>query len=238
MVWQASGLNENISLSYKGARMTFEWSAILDALPALFRGAAATVAIAAVSLVAGMILGTIIGVARTYAPKYISIAMQVYIGLIRGTPMVVQIMFIYFALPSLLGIKLTALTAGMLALTVNSSAYLAEIVRGGFLAVPTGLREAGLAMGLPLHRVLLYIVGPVAFRRMVPALGNQFIIGLKDTSLLIVIGVAELTRTGQEIMTENYRAVEIWTAVGGIYLLIISVMAIIFRVIEKRIHIS
>ncbi|NTJ65664.1 ABC transporter permease subunit [Agrobacterium rhizogenes] len=218
--------------------MTFEWSAIIDALPALLRGAAVTVMVAAASLLAGMILGTIIGVIRTYAPKYISLIAQIYIGLIRGTPMVVQIMFIYFALPSLLDIKLTALTAGMIALTVNSSAYLAEIVRGGFLAVPYGLREAGLAMGLPLHRVLLYIIGPVAFRRMVPALGNQFIIGLKDTSLLIVIGVAELTRTGQEIMTENYRAVEIWAAVGVIYLVIISIMAIIFRVIEKRIQMT
>ncbi|KAA6475589.1 ABC transporter permease subunit [Agrobacterium sp. ICMP 7243] len=218
--------------------MTFEWSAIIDALPALLRGAAVTVMVAAASLLAGMILGTIIGVIRTYAPKYISLIAQIYIGLIRGTPMVVQIMFIYFALPSLLDIKLTALTAGMIALTVNSSAYLAEIVRGGFVAVPYGLREAGLAMGLPLHRVLLYIIGPVAFRRMVPALGNQFIIGLKDTSLLIVIGVAELTRTGQEIMTENYRAVEIWAAVGVIYLVIISIMAIIFRVIEKRIQMT
>ncbi|MEW9616168.1 ABC transporter permease subunit [Shinella sp. S4-D37] len=218
--------------------MTFEWSAIIDALPALLRGAAVTVMVAAASLTAGMILGTVIGVVRTYAPRPVSLIMQVYVGLIRGTPMVVQIMFIYFALPSLLGIKLTALTAGMIALTVNSSAYLSEIVRGGFLAVPNGLREAGLAMGLPLHRVLLYIIGPVAFRRMVPALGNQFIIGLKDTSLLIVIGVAELTRTGQEIMTENYRAVEIWTAVGAIYLVIISIMAIIFRLVEKRAHLT
>lgn len=218
--------------------MTFEWSAIIDALPALLRGAAVTIMVAAASLTAGMILGTVIGVVRTYAPKPISFVMQVYVGLIRGTPMVVQIMFIYFALPSLLGIKLTALTAGMIALTVNSSAYLSEIVRGGFLAVPNGLREAGLAMGLPLYRVLLYIIGPVAFRRMVPALGNQFIIGLKDTSLLIVIGVAELTRTGQEIMTENYRAVEIWTAVGAIYLVIISIMAIIFRLVEKRAHLT
>ncbi|OBZ95666.1 glutamine ABC transporter permease [Pararhizobium polonicum] len=218
--------------------MTFEWSAIIDALPALLRGAAVTVMVAAASLLAGMVLGTIVGVARTYAPRPVSLSLQIYIGLIRGTPMVVQIMFIYFALPSLLGIKLTALTAGMIALTVNSSAYLAEIVRGGFMAVPIGLREAGLAMGLPLHRVLLYIIGPVAFRRMVPALGNQFIIGLKDTSLLIVIGVAELTRTGQEIMTENYRAVEIWAAVGVIYLVIISIMAITFRVIEKRIQMT
>lgn len=218
--------------------MTFEWSAIIDALPDLLQGAAVTVMVAVLSLTFGMVVGTFIGVVRTYAPKYIALLAQLYIGLIRGTPMVVQIMFIYFALPSLVGVKLDALTAGMIALVVNSSAYLAEIVRGGFLAVPKGLREAGLAMGLPFYKVILYIIGPVAFRRMVPALGNQYIIGLKDTSLLIVIGVAELTRTGQEIMSENYRAVEIWTAVGIIYLAIISIMAIAFRLIEKRIQVA
>jgi len=175
-------------------------------------------------------------VARAYAPAIIAMVMQLYVGLIRGTPLVVQIMFIYFALPMLLNIRLDATTAGMIALTVNASAYLSEIVRGGFLAVPQGLREAGLAMGLPLYRVLLDIIGPVAFRRMVPALGNQLIIGLKDTSLLIVIGVAELTRTGQEIMTENYRAVEIWTAVGAMYLAMISIMAIVLRMIEKQVR--
>jgi len=216
--------------------MIFEWLAIIDALPALLRGASVTAMIAATSLLAGMLLGTVIGVARAYAPASITMVLQLYVGLIRGTPLVVQIMFIYFALPMLLNIRLDAVTAGMIALTVNSSAYLSEIVRGGFLAVPHGLREAGLAMGLSLYRVLRDIIGPVAFRRMVPALGNQLIIGLKDTSLLIVIGVAELTRTGQEIMTENYRAVEIWTAVGAMYLLMISIMAIVLRFIEKQVR--
>lgn len=217
--------------------MTFQWSAIIDALPALLRGAGTTIWIAVFSLMVGMLVGTIVGVIRTYAPKHLSLIAQLYIGLIRGTPLIVQIMFIYFALPMALGIRMTATTAGVIGLVVNSSAYLAEIVRGGFLSVPKGLREAGLAMGLPLYKVILYIVGPVAFRRMVPALGNQYIIGLKDTSLLIVIGVAELTRTGQEIMTQNYRAVEIWLAVAVIYLVIISSMALLLRWLEKRIQI-
>lgn len=218
--------------------MTFQWSAVIGALPALLQGAGVTVAIAFIALILGTVLGTLVGVVRTYAPAPLSVAAQIYIGLIRGTPLVVQIMFIYFALPLLFGLSLSALTAGTIALVVNSSAYLAEIVRGGFAAVPRGLREAGLAMGLPLWRVVTDIIGPVAFRRMVPALGNQFIIGLKDTSLLIIIGVGELTRTGQEIMTENYRAVEIWAAVGVIYLVIISAMALAMRVLEKRIHIA
>src|ERR1700712_43817 len=164
--------------------MVFDWSAVIAAIPALLSGALTTIGIAAVALSAGLVLGTVVGVMRTYAPAPVSAVTQIYIGLIRGTPLVVQIMFIYFALPLLFGIRLSALTAGTFALVVNSSAYLAEIVRGGFISVPRGLQEAGLAMGLPMHQVVFSIIGPVAFRRMVPALGNQFIIGLKDTSLL------------------------------------------------------
>lgn len=217
--------------------MTFLWSAFFDAFPNLASGAKVSVLIALVSLPAGMLIGTIVGVTLTYAPKPLALVAQVYIGVVRGTPMVVQIMFIYFALPVLLGMRLTGISAGVLALVFNSSAYLAEIVRGGLLSVPRGLPEAGLALGMPWYRVVLHIVGPVAFRRMVPALGNQFIIGFKDTSLLIVIGVGELTRTGQEIMTDNYRAVEVWCAVAIIYLGIITCLASGFRWMERRLRV-
>lgn len=214
--------------------MTFQWSAIIEAFPMLLQGAATTLWVASVALLLGMILGTALGVIRTFGPSYLSVIAQLYIGIIRGTPLVVQIMFIYFALPMLAGVRLSGTTAGIIAIGLNSAAYLAEIVRGGLLAVPNGLKEAGLAMGLPLYKVVLYIVGPVAFRRIVPPLGNQFIMGLKDTSILIVIGVAELTRTGQEIMTQNYRAVEIWSAVAIIYLGILSSMALVLRWLENR----
>ena len=218
--------------------MIFDWTTVLESLPALLRAAGTTVWISIVALSFGMAVGTILGIIRTFAPKYLALAAQLYIGLIRGTPLVVQIMFFYFALPMLVGIRLSATTAGLIALIANSAAYLAEIVRGGFLAVPKGLREAGLAMGLPLPKVIVSIVAPVAFRGMIPALGNQFIIGVKDTSLLIIIGVAELTRTGQEIMTQNYRAVEVWFTVALIYLVILSACSYLLRWIEKKVRIG
>jgi len=149
----------------------------------------------------------------------------------------VQVMFIYFALPVLLNVRVDAMTAAITAIVVNSGAYIAEIVRGAFLSVPRGLREAGLALGMPVWRVLAFVVGPVAFRRMTPPLGNQFIVSLKDTSLFIVIGVGELTRQGQEIMAANFRAVEIWSAVAAIYLVMIGVLTFSLRMIEKRMRI-
>ncbi len=134
-------------------------------------------------------------------------------------------------------IRVNPMTAAVTAIVVNAGAYIAEIVRGSFLSVHKGLREAGLALGLPTWKVLVYIIGPVAFRRMIPPLGNQFIVSLKDTSLFIVIGVGELTRTGQEIMAANFRAVEIWTAVAVIYLILTGAMTVALRVIEKRMRI-
>ncbi len=218
--------------------MIFDWATVVQSLPALLRAAGTTIWLSVVAICLGMAVGTILGVMRTFAPKYIAFVAQVYIGLIRGTPLVVQIMFFYFALPMLMGIKLSATTAGLVALVANSAAYLAEIVRGGFLSVPKGLKEAGLAMGLPMRKVIVSIIAPVAFRGMIPALGNQFIIGVKDTSLLIIIGVAELTRTGQEIMTQNYRAVEVWFTVAVIYLIILSALSYVLRWVEQKVRIA
>lgn len=214
--------------------MDFEWSVILESLPSLMEGAQMTILIAFVGLAGGLALGALTGMARTYGHPAVDAVAQGYIWLIRGTPLVVQVMFIYFALPILAGVRIDGLTAAILSIVINSGAYVAEIVRGALLSIPKGLREAGLAMGLPFRKVLFYIIGPLAFRRMIPALGNQCITSLKDTSLFIVIGVGELTRHGQEIMAVNYRAVEIWSAVAVIYLIILSAMAFGLKFIEKR----
>ncbi|TIV94551.1 MAG: ABC transporter permease subunit, partial [Mesorhizobium sp.] len=134
-------------------------------------------------------------------------------------------------------VRINPLAAAIMAIIINAGAYIAEIVRGAFLSVHRGLREAGLALGLPFWKVLFYIIGPLAFRRMIPALGNQFIVSLKDTSLFIVIGVGELTRQGQEIMAANFRAVEIWSAVAMFYLIMTGTLTLILRLTEKRMRI-
>lgn len=217
--------------------MDFEWNVVYEALPALFGGAKLTIYITVVGLVGGTLLGLLLGLMRSYGNIFINGLATVYIELVRGTPIVVQVMFIYFALPLLADIRVNPLTAAMTAIVINAAAYIAEIVRGAFLSVSDGLKEAGLALGLPMWKVLLLVIGPVAMRRMIPPLGNQFIVSLKDTSLFIVIGVGELTRQGQEIIAANFRAVEIWTAVAVIYLLMIGVLTLGLRLIEKRINI-
>lgn len=217
--------------------MEFDFSVILNSMPALMRGAKTTIYITVVGLVGGVIAGLVFGLMRAYGGRFLNGLALVYIELMRGTPIIVQVMFIYFALPVLLGIRIDAMTAAITAITINAGAYIAEIVRGAFLSVPKGLAEAGLALGVPQWRVLTFVVGPVAFRRLIPPLGNQFIVSLKDTSLFIVIGVGELTRQGQEIMASNFRAVEIWSAVAVIYLIMIGIMTLGLRIVEKRMRI-
>ncbi|WFU44657.1 glutamine ABC transporter permease GlnP [Bradyrhizobium sp. CB82] len=217
--------------------MDFEWSVIWQALPELLKGARLTVLIALAGLAGGLLIGFAAGLARAYGNAVLNGIAFAYVELIRGTPIIVQVMFIYFALPILANVRIYPLAAAIMAIIVNAGAYIAEIVRGSFLSVHRGLREAGLALGLPLWKVLLYIIGPLAFRRMIPALGNQFIVSLKDTSLFIVIGVGELTRQGQEIMAANFRAVEIWSAVAMFYLIMTGALTLILRMTEKRMRI-
>ncbi len=169
--------------------MQFDWSVVVDAMPALLGGARLTILIALAGLVGGTILGTITGFMRAYGNWLLNAIAFIYIEIIRGTPIVVQVMFIYFALPMVADIRVNPMTAAVTAIVVNAGAYIAEIVRGTLLSVSKGLKEAGLALGLPMWKVLAYVIGPIAFRRMIPPLGNQFIVSLKDTSLFIVIGV-------------------------------------------------
>ena len=217
--------------------MQIDWSVIPSFLPQLFAGAKVTLMIAFWGLVLGSAIGFLVGLMRAYGNRFVNALALIYVELIRGTPIVVQVMFLYFALPILTGLRINPMTAAILSIAVNAGAYIAEIVRGALLSIPKGLSEAGLAMGLPRWKVLVYIVGPLAFRRLIPPLGNQYIVSLKDTSLFIVIGVAELTRTGQEIMASNFRAVEIWTAVGVFYLIMTGVLSLVLRLIEKRMRI-
>src|SRR5690349_13050964 len=217
--------------------MQFDISIVVAALPALLQGARLTVLITIAGLTGGVLVGLLFGLMRAYGNALCQKIAFAYVEFVRGTPIVVQVMFIYFARPMLLNVRVDALTAAIASIVINSGAYIAEIVRGSFLSVPRGLKEAGLALGMPAWRVLAFVVGPVAIRRMTPALGNQFIVSLKDTSLFIVIGVGELTRQGQEIMASNFRAVEIWTAVAVLYLIMTGTLTLILRITERRMRI-
>lgn len=127
--------------------MEFDWSVIWTSMPELLEGVKLTIFIATFGLIGGFIVGMVAGMFRAYGPIALNVLAQVYIELIRGTPIVVQVMFLYFALPLLAHIRIDGLTAAIIAITVNSGAYLAEVIRGALISIPKGLMEAGLAMG-------------------------------------------------------------------------------------------
>lgn len=239
--------------------MSFEFKYIIEAMPSLFMGAKLTWYITVIGIIGGLALGSVAGLMRLAGTpavggesfgiyRVLSIISQkiagAYVELIRGTPIIVQAMFIYFALPMLIevatgvrGVRFDALTAAIITIILNAGAYMAEIVRGAVLSVNKGLVEAGMAMGISRIQLIINIIGPIAFKRAIPPLGNQFIISMKDTSLFIVIGVGELTRQGQEIMASNFRALEIWSAVAICYLIMTSALAFLMKFIEKRMQI-
>jgi glutamine transport system permease protein len=148
--------------------------------------------------------------------------------------MLVQAMFLYYGVPMAVGIRIPPLMAGVIVIAVNSGAYIAEIVRGAVQSINRGQFEAGRSIGLSRYQTMRHIIWPQAFRRMIPPLGNQFIISLKDTSLLMVIGVGELLRTGQEIVAVSFRAFEVYLAVAMVYLVMTLSISHLLRMLETR----
>lgn len=212
----------------------FEPSVIIETLPMLGRGLKWTVAITIGGLSLGFALGVFFGLmklSRSLVPRKLAGA---YVEIVRGTPMLVQAMFLYFGVPMALGLRIPPLVAGIIVIAVNSGAYIAEIVRGAVQSINVGQMEAGRSIGLTHAQAMRFVIWPQAFRRMIPPLGNQFIISLKDTSLLMVIGVGELLRTGQEIVAVNFRAFEVYFTVGLVYLAMTMTIASVLKRLEHR----
>jgi glutamine transport system permease protein len=220
-----------------GNGFEFHFNVIWEAIPVLLTGVKLTIVITAVGLGVGFLLGIASGLMKISQNALIRKLAGVYIESIRGTPLMVQVMFIYFGLPLAIGMRIPPAIAGISAIGINSGAYIAEIVRGAFQSIERGQTEAGRSIGLTRFQTMLYVIWPQAFKRMIPPLGNQFIISLKDTSLLVVVGVGELTRTGQEIIAANFRAFEIWLAVAVMYLAMTMSIAKVLNVVEKRLEI-
>ncbi|MEH2061978.1 MAG: ABC transporter permease subunit [Nostoc sp.] len=198
-------------------------SVILQAFPTLLQGALVTLQLTIISVVFGLIGGSLIGIIRLSPIAPVRWIARAYVDFFRGTPLLLQIFMIYFGLPAILqelGLTFSfdRLTAGVIALSLNSAAYIAEVVRAGIQSIEPGQAEAAQSLGLSSVQTMIYVIFPQAFRRMIPPLGNDFISLLKDTSLVSVIGFEELLRKGQLIIADNYRAFEIYAGVAVIYL--------------------
>jgi His/Glu/Gln/Arg/opine family amino acid ABC transporter permease subunit len=209
-----------------------------ESMPLLLQGLALTLQLSALSLAIAMVLGilaSLMGMSRNPVLRAIN---KVYVAIIRGTPLLVQGFFIYFGLTGVLGIRISAFAAGTIALSLNAGGYLSEIFRGGIQAVDPGQREAARSLGLSARQTTWRIIIPQAIRICIPSVVNQWCITIKDTSIISVIGLAELTKMGQQIIARTYQSFQVWIIVGVMYFAVIWLLTLLARVIERKVSLG
>ena len=214
--------------------MSFDFSLIWNSLPLLLAGAGVTIEITAIAVGLGFIFGLITSVCRLSGVKVLQVIAVCYVNIIRGTPMLVQIFLIYFALPMVIGERINPFVAAVAACSINSGAYVSEIFRAGIQSVDKGQMESGRSLGLSWMQTMRYVILPQAFKHVIPPLGNEFISMTKETSLVSVIGFEELTRRGQLIIAKTYGSFEIWLTVAAIYLVMTLTIARLVSYLERR----
>ena len=210
---------------------------IVAALPILLKGLQVTLYIFVIAIILGFLIGLLMALLRLAPLKILNWIAKVYVDAIRGTPFIVQLFFIYFGVNSLHLVSLNSTTAGIITVAINAGAYFAEIIRAGIQSIDKGQTEAARSIGFTGAQTMRYVVLPQAFRRMLPTITNQSIISLKDTSLLSVIGIADLTQQGQIQASATFEAFKIWLAVGVIYFIIIYLLTLLANFVERRIQV-
>lgn len=194
------------------------------------------------SLIFAMVIGMIFGLMNVGHNRLFNLIGTIYVDAIRGVPLIVLAYFIYFGVPAgIQGIgfsdfRLSALQAGTIALSLNCGAYMAEIIRAGIESVDRGQMEAARSLGLSYAAAMALVVVPQAIRTMIPSIINQFIITLKDTSILSVIGFPELTNVGKTIVGNTFKSLQTWAIVGAMYMVVIVTLSKIAKRIERRVN--
>jgi His/Glu/Gln/Arg/opine family amino acid ABC transporter permease subunit len=214
----------------------FDWGAVFGNRDLLRTALRNTLWIAAVSMVFATALGLLLALLRTSRLAPLRWFASIYINVVRGIPLLVLIFYIYFGVSIWLGVEFTNFQAGVISLTIFHTAFMAEIFRTGLTAVPPGQREAALSLGMSRPRAFFSITLPQAIRVAVPAGGNDFVGMVKDTSLVGVIGIFELYRTGQKLVSDTFLPFEVWTGVAVMYIGIVFLIDVFVRLIERRLR--
>ncbi|WP_250207813.1 amino acid ABC transporter permease [Curvibacter sp. CHRR-16] len=183
----------------------------------LLSGLGYTLLFTVVCVVLGLIVGVVVGLGRLSSDPFITAPLRAYVEVFRCTPVLVQLVWFYYALPVLTGIEISAIGAATLSLALYGGAFYSEIVRGGVISIDVGQVEAAKALGMTRYQLMKRVVLPQAFRRMVPPLMSQSIMQLKNTSLLSVLAVPDLLYQGQVIAHDTYRPLEVYTFIAVVY---------------------
>ena len=213
--------------------------------PMFLRGAGVTLLISTIGTIIGFLIGLLIGIIRTFpmpekgikksAIKIINTILSMYVEVFRGTPMIVQAMVIYYGSKQAFDIDMSPLFAGIFIVSINTGAYMAEIVRGGIVSIDKGQFEAAYAVGMSHNQTMINVVLPQAIRNILPATGNEFVINIKDTSVLNVIAVTELFFQTKSVAGINYKYFETFFIASAIYFVMTYTVTRILRYIERKI---
>ncbi len=204
-----------------------------------------TLLLAMCGLFFACIIGLIFGLMSVVKNRACNIIAVIFVDVIRGVPMIVLAFFVFFGVPYLLNtilhlfstpVTLTALQAGTICLSLNCGAYMAEIIRAGIQSVDKGQMEAARSLGLPYWKSMQRVVLPQAIRTMIPSIINQFIITLKDTSILSVIGFPELVNTAKNVQANTFMAFQTWAIVAVMYLIVINILSRVAKIVERRLN--
>ncbi|MGP4030078.1 amino acid ABC transporter permease [Actinomadura sp. 3N407] len=212
----------------------FDWGVVTDAWPHLLGGLGVTLQLAGITIVLSMILAVPVAVARMATVEIVRWAAQIYIEIFRCTPMLVQLFWIFYALPALTGITIPGFTSATIALTANLTAFMAEAYRSGFQAVPVEQIEAGKMLRLTRFRQLRHIIVPQALRQQIPVILSLNISMFKDTALVSTIAVGDLMFQASTAATESYRALELFTTAALIYFCIAFPVSLLTSYLERR----
>lgn len=208
--------------------------------PLLLAAMGQTLLLALLGLLFGCILGIVFGLMSVVKSKVCRVISAIYVNLIRGVPMIVLAFFVFFGVPyglrTIFGVQfvLTALQAGTICLALNCGAYMSEIIRAGIQSIDPGQMEAARSLGLSYWRSMFRVVLPQAIKNMIPSIVNQFIITLKDTSILSVIGFPELVNKAQNVIAITFKSFEIWGIVAIMYLVVILALQQLAKLLERR----
>jgi His/Glu/Gln/Arg/opine family amino acid ABC transporter permease subunit len=211
----------------------WQFDRVLDDKDLLLKGLRKTLWLALLSMALAVVGGLPIALARMSSFKPLSWLASIYINIVRGIPLLILIVYVYFGLSLWIGINFSAFEAGIISLTVLHTAWMAEIYRAGLQAVPKGQREAAASLGMGRVRAFFSVVLPQAIRLVIPTSGNDFVGMVKDTSLVGIIGIFELYRTGQKIISDEFLPFETYTIVAAMYVAVVFVIDQLVRFAER-----
>ncbi|MFO1056958.1 MAG: amino acid ABC transporter permease [Dongiaceae bacterium] len=214
----------------------FDWSVVYEYLPAMMQGLLITIEVSVLAELVAIVLGLLLALCRLSRFAPVRLPAIAYIDFLRGIPILVILLWVYYGFSILFKINFTAMQAGIIGLGCSYSAFIAEIFRSGIQAIPNGQREAGRTLGLSRWHITVYVVLPQAIRIIVPPLGNTVISMLKDSSLVSIIAVSDLMRQTTIAASETFRPFELYAAVAVIYYLMTLVTARVIAFIERRLN--